>query len=198
MQRLKILIKAELDMDFLKAFGEKTSLESIIFLLFVTTVTLIGVVVTMWFRIRKISQGEKANKIAGEALRVTLNDSKPSVSLAVRIIDKPKIPLEQNASFSVEMTASNAGERNVVFEQVTAYVELRKSDGSFSQSLGDHRMLKEEKPVVEPAKKITRMIQLVVGNTAEPRVKLKLKAAVRVGNNPIEIIESDFLTDYIY
>lgn len=185
-------------MDFLIALGEKGSLESIVLLLFVTAVTLLGIVVTMWFRIRKIRQGEKANEIADKALRVTLNDNKPSISLSVRIIDKPKLPLEHNASFSIEMTASNAGERNVVFEQVTAYVELRKPDGAFSQPLGEHRMLKEERPVVESAKSITRRIQLVVGNRAEPRVKVKLKANVRVGNNPVETVESDFLTDFIY
>jgi|GEM_PF-2511108 len=185
-------------MEFIKSLQDSTSTETVIVGLLVTVITMVGIIVTMWFRHHKVRQGAEANRIAAETLRVTLNANKPSIAMAAKVIKKPHLPLENNASFTTKVTITNAGEKNITVEQVRLYLELRKSSGAFDRPLGVHKLLKQEMPVVEPAKAISKTLEIVVGHTAPPRVKIRVEADVRVGSGPVETIETDSHTDFIY
>ncbi|MEH6454846.1 MAG: hypothetical protein V7749_00860 [Cocleimonas sp.] len=164
---------------------------------FLGAITIIGICITAWYRIKRVEEGKITNKIAIETLTNTVMPNRPSITL-VADVTKLNLPLDCSSSFCINVVATNAGERNVVFEKVRVRGEYQKHDGKFQANLGVHSIFKNNKPVVKPAESVKGSITITCGYMVEPRLKLILEADVRVGNYAIETFKTDYQTEWLY
>lgn len=162
------------------------------------TLGALTLIVTIWFRYKKIKQGEETNRISQASLDYETQQPVPSVALSVSLLNKVALPLKSDSSYTLVVDFKNSGTDPVTFEKLIVTGEYQDHSGKFYANIGKHNVLGTSKPVFKSTKGDDESITIVCGSTVEPRMKVWVEAHVRVGNGATVIRRSDEVTLWLY